>query len=164
MPALDLLLAKETAKTDARERRQEYRRALAGFVFSYWAQKMGHPGARLDRDRLRKISARLEECEDDPRELLFAVDGALRDDWLMGKDSQSTRKYDQIKTLFRNREQIEHLAELVPAFKAGAPHPVQSQIPAFEDSSNGHLGRNDGSQRGEIQAVAADQFARISAG
>lgn len=125
MPALEVVLA----KTEQRSRRQEYRQALAGAVFAYWASRMGHPASRLDPKRRRRIEARLEESGDNVRELLYAVDGTLRDDWLMGKDPRSTKRYDGIETVFRDRAQVERLAEMAPGFARGDPHPMEAQIP-----------------------------------
>lgn len=97
---------------------------LAEVVFAYWAAKLHHPGAILDAKREKRILARLRESRGDWGLLCFAVDGALRDDFLMGRDDRAGRKYDGIETVFRDRAQVERLAELCPKFQAGDLHPL----------------------------------------
>jgi uncharacterized protein YdaU (DUF1376 family) len=98
-------------------------------AFAYWQARLGHPGAILDRKRASRIEARLRENGGDVSELLYAVDGALRDDWLMGRDAKSHRRYDGIETVFRDREQVERLVASVPG--RNGQHPFLSQpVPA----------------------------------
>jgi len=97
---------------------------MAEIVFAYWATRLHHPAALYDRKRERRLLARLRESGGDWGLLCYAIDGALTDDWLMGRAVNSPRKYDGIETLFRDREQVERLAELCPKFCAGTPHPL----------------------------------------
>jgi hypothetical protein len=133
-PAVRQVPAIETVvrATDARGKRDTYAVAVAGYVFSYWASRLGHTTARLDQQRERRLLARLTECEGNPNDLLYAVDGALQDPWTMGRDQRSVRRFDGIETIFRERGKVEALAALVPAWIAGVPHPRLAEIPALE--------------------------------
>jgi hypothetical protein len=103
---------------------EKVREAKADLVFSYWATRMGHRAAIYDSKRERRLLARLKENGDDIHELLYAIDGAIRDDWLMGRDPKSPRKYDGIEVIFRDREQVERLAGATPGWRKKAPHPL----------------------------------------
>ena len=82
-------------------------------VFSYWRDVMHHPGAILDQKRETRIIARLRENGGDVSELLYVVDGALRDDWTMGRDPRSSKLFDGTETIFKSREKCEALLALV---------------------------------------------------
>jgi hypothetical protein len=97
---------------------------LAEVVFAYWAAKLHHPRAILDKGREKRITARLRESRGDWGLLCYAVDGALKDDFLMGRADRSSRRYDGIETIFRDRAQVERLAEMCPRFQAGEQHPL----------------------------------------
>lgn len=100
---------------------KQLRELQAEFVFTYWANKHDHLTTIMDPKRLKRIVARLEENDGNVGELLYAVDGAKRDKHLMGENDRD-RKYDGIQTIFRDREMVERLAELVPKFRKGEPH------------------------------------------
>lgn len=68
--------------------------------------------------------ARLVESRGDWGIMCYAVDGALKDDFLMGRDDRSARRYDGIETIYRDRGQVERLAEMCPKYRAGEPHPL----------------------------------------
>lgn len=106
------------AETDEQaQRRQQVESGLklaVQVVFSYWQSRMQKPRAILDAKRFHRLSSRLRENGGDVSELLHVVDGALRDEWLMGRDPRAGRKYDGIETIFRDREQVERLFELAP--------------------------------------------------
>jgi len=125
-------------KTTVRVGREAYQRAVAGYVFRYWQAKTGHESAVLDPKRAARILVRLKEAGG-PRDLLYAIDGAVRNDWLMGRDPKSVAKYDGVQHILRDREQVERLAGEVPAWVRGDPHPQEANIPAFE-GDNGDLG------------------------
>lgn len=108
--------------TAERLKAEERRAMLAAVVFAYWAAKLHHPAALLDQKRERYLLNRLQEARGDVGILCYAVDGALRDDWIMGRDKTSRRKHDGIRVIFRDREQVEQLAELCPRFVRGEPH------------------------------------------
>ena len=108
---------------------------LAAVAFSYWAKKLNHPAALFDDKRRRRIMTRLRESRGDLNAMLYAVDGALRDDYLMGRATNSPRKYDGIETIFRDRAQVERLAELCPKFQNGEPHPLLAK---YAPNGNGH--------------------------
>ncbi len=104
--------------------REELYRQMADVVFSYWATKLHHPAALLDPKRQRRLMARLAESRGDWGLLCYAVDGALRDDYLMGRAVRSDRRYDGVETIFRDRGQVERLAESCRRYMAGEPHPL----------------------------------------
>ena len=114
----------EAIKNGTAERlKQEARyRVYAEIVFAYWQVKLNHPISILDTKREKRIVSRLRESRGDWGLLCFAIDGALRDDYLMGRDDRAQRKYDGIETVFRDRAQVERLAELCPRFQAGQQH------------------------------------------
>lgn len=118
------------AGTIERFKAEDRYRALAEIVFAYWAAKLNHPNAILDNKRERRIMARLRECDGDWGQLCYAVDGALRDDWLMGRSMNSNRKYDGIETVFRDREQVERLADMCPRYKSGRVHALVEKYQA----------------------------------
>jgi hypothetical protein len=114
-------------------KREVLYRQFGEVIFAYWAAKLDHPRAILDDKREKKIAQRLRESRGDWGLLCYAIDGALRDDFLMGRSGQSPRRYDGIETIFRDRAQVERLAELCPKFRNGQPHPLVTKY------SNGHL-------------------------
>ncbi len=104
--------------------REQLARAKAGLIFAYWAKCLHHGRALLDKKRERRLLARLQENAGDVSELLYVVDGARHDDWLMGRDPRSDRRYDGIETIFRDREQVERLAETCDDYRSDKPHPL----------------------------------------
>ena len=105
------VLAEVQAGTQQRLRATEVRELQAELVFAYWAVRLNHNGTVLDKKRLGRLTARLGENKGDVHELLYVVDGALRDPHLMGQNQNAT-KYDGIETIFRDRGQVERLAAL----------------------------------------------------
>ena len=105
------VLADVQAGTQQRLRATEVRELQAELVFAYWAVRLNHNGTVLDKKRLGRLTARLGENKGDVHELLYVVDGALRDPHLMGQNQNAT-KYDGIETIFRDRGQVERLAAL----------------------------------------------------
>lgn len=79
-------------------------------VFGEWQRTHGHPQAKLDAKRTALIrrALKLHTAE----QLGQAIRGALKDDWIMGRDLKSTKKYDGIETLLRDTAQIERLIDL----------------------------------------------------
>lgn len=110
-----LALGERESQTD-RERR-----AMISVVFSYWAAKLNHIRALQDPGRERLIGDRLRENRHDVNELMFVIDGAKKDRNLMGQNEKN-QKYDGIDTLFRNRAQVERLADL-GGYTTGKIHP-----------------------------------------
>lgn len=104
--------------------KQDRQNDTAAMVFSYWQVVMGKQRAVMDPTRVTRIKTRLRENSGDVSELLYAIDGARNDDWLMGRDSRSKGKnYNGIETIFRDREMVEKLAERVGGYKRGETHP-----------------------------------------
>lgn len=79
-------------------------------VFTEWQTVHGHPNAKLDPDRTKRIRSGLAHFT--PEQLKQAIRGALKDEWLMGRDPKSTRKYDGLETILKSPSQIERLIEL----------------------------------------------------
>jgi hypothetical protein len=117
----------------------QMRTLQAELIFAYWAAKMDHPKTILDDKRERLIVKRLSENDGDVSELMYAIDGALRDDWIMGRDPKSTKKYDGIETLFRDRAQIERLASNMKRYKANEIHPMVAKHLAAMENSNANI-------------------------
>lgn len=100
------------------------RRVYAALIFAYWAKVMGHDRVLFDEQREKRLTERLRENHDDVSELLYVVDGAKRDDFLMGRAVGTKKKYDEISTIFRDREQVERLAEACPKYRQRLEHPL----------------------------------------
>ena len=81
-------------------------------IFLYWREMMSKTGRTvLDAKRSRRLRDRLLENDSDVAELLCTVDGALKDDFLMGTSDRSDgRAYNGIEVVFRDRGQVERLA------------------------------------------------------
>lgn len=124
--APDGLQSVSDART-SRDSTEAIRRGQVEFIFAYWQRVMKHPNALLDRKRGKVIQSRLTENNGDAWELIFVIDGATKDPFLMGQRMDSTTKYDGIETLFRDRGQVERLAQL-GGFN-GKPHPLAERYP-----------------------------------
>lgn len=116
-------LAEVTQQTEREFHRDRLRDVMVDLVFAYWAKKTRHDGAKLDRKRAQGVRKRLIESDDNVHQLLFAVDGALKDDMLMGRKADSSRKYDGISTIYRDWEQVERLAAQ-GGYVDGLSHPM----------------------------------------
>jgi hypothetical protein len=101
--------------------REQLRQLQAEFVFTYWANVHNHLDTIMDDKRVKRIKSRLDENSGDVGELLYAVDGAKRDKHLMGENDRN-RVYDGVHTIFRDREMIERLIDLVPSYRQKKPH------------------------------------------
>lgn len=81
-----------------------------GLVFDYWRQVMGHPRAKLDDKRKRKIRARLKDgytIED----LKAAIDGCKRSPHHMGQNDRGT-VYDDIELICRDAPHVDRFINL----------------------------------------------------
>jgi len=116
--------------TVRRENADTRRDVFVEIVFAYWAKRLGHEKVLLDRKRQGTLRARLVENGDDVSELLYVVDGALRDDWTMGRDPRSTKKFDGIETIYQDRAHVEKFAGGCAAFKRGEIHPMADKYAA----------------------------------
>lgn len=77
-------------------------------LFEYWKDKTGHPRARLDDKRRRKLATALRfyslaECKK-------AIDGCTKSAWHQGQNPNGKR-YDQISLIFRDAEHVERFME-----------------------------------------------------
>jgi hypothetical protein len=111
---------RERLKADA------MREAQAQLLFAYWQAKLDHKSALLDRKRLARLVARLKENAGNVNELLYVVDGTLKDDHLMGREGG--KAYDGIETLFRDRGQVERLS-VQGGYVPGKVHPMVRKYP-----------------------------------
>lgn len=124
VPAIVEQLQDVALQARRRETAGARREMFVDIVFAYWATKLNHEGTLLDNKRRATLRARFVENGDNLSELLYVVDGALRDDWTMGRDARSTKRYDQIATIYQDREHVEKFAAMNAAWKAGTPHPM----------------------------------------
>jgi hypothetical protein len=117
------------ARTAQRKTVQQALDLAAEVVFRYWRDSMGFDPNRtiLNDKRRARLIARLRENGGDVSELLHAVDGALRDDWTMGRDPRSTKLYNGTETIFRDREKVEALLVLAP--NRDTEHPYLQATP-----------------------------------
>jgi len=109
--------------------REKLMRFGATVVFTYWATLFDHPTARMDDKRERRIRSRLVENNGNVSEVLYALDGALKDDWIMGRDQQSTKKYDGLDTILRDRAQVERFTAGA-RWTPGVDHPYIARMNA----------------------------------
>lgn len=72
-----------------------------------------------------KVVARLKENNGNVSELLFAVDGAMKDPMLNGEKGP---KYQEIRTIFKDREMVERLSELAGYRGDGQVHPYLQTV------------------------------------
>lgn len=124
VPVIVEQLQNTALQTRLRESAATKRDVFVGIVFAYWATKLGHEKTLLDAKRKATLRARFVENGDDLSELLYVVDGALRDDWTMGRDPRSTKRYDGIETIYQDRAHVEKFAAMCSAWKKGERHPM----------------------------------------
>lgn len=123
------VFAEVSQQSEARMSADDMRKLQAEMIFLYWAARFKHQGALLDRKREGKIIERLKENSGDVSELLYALDGAAHDPWIIGTDPKSNgKKYDDIPTIFRDRSQIERFAETRRGYREKAPHKLLAQL------------------------------------
>ncbi|HBB9211342.1 TPA: hypothetical protein JRS25_004116 [Escherichia coli] len=80
-------------------------------IFNHWKEVMNHPNAKFDKKRKQRIKARIKDGFS-AGELCRAITGASYDDWIMGRSSNSTKKYDGIETVLRDVAQVEKFIAL----------------------------------------------------
>ena len=103
-------------------------------LFSYWAAKFQH-GSRvlLDRKRESRLRTRLKENGGNLSELLYAVDGAARDDWLIEKGLTG------IETIFRDRGTVEKYSQRCTACVNGEMHAMEQHITGVQTPAPAQL-------------------------
>ncbi len=84
-------------------------------VFAHWRDTMRRDPSRtrLTDSRRSVIINRLRENGGVAEELMRAIDGARYDEWLMGEAERSTRRYDELETVLRDRSQVERLCRVL---------------------------------------------------
>lgn len=116
------------AGTVRRKQKEQALGLAAEVLFVYWSARFGHPRAVLDKKRQRRLEERLRENGGDVDELLDTVDGALRDDYITGRDPKAPRAYDGIETIYRDRAQVERFVQLARVKREpGQHHPFIAQ-------------------------------------
>lgn len=118
--ALDLTAVHD--QTASRRETEVRRKQLAEMVFAYYSAVLDHPRAIFTPARERLLCARLVECDDDISALLYAIDGVKYDDWVMGKDPRSVKRFDTPEFIFRTWGQVERFAESRLGYAKGEPH------------------------------------------
>jgi hypothetical protein len=100
-----------------------------------------------DDKRERLLVARLNENGGNVSELLYAIDGALRDPWHNGvKDGE---KRLGIQHVMRGREKVEELAERFKSYRDGKLHPTAARYLAELEGA-------DAAQTGDATLDASD--------
>jgi hypothetical protein len=102
-------------------------------VFAAWQRVHGHTTAKLDAKRSARIRRALKLFT--PDQLEQAIRGAVRDDWLMGRDPKSPRKYDGLETILRDTAQIERLIALERAGPAPRSRTVNARASSAKDDA-----------------------------
>lgn len=115
--------------TRTRMKQEQVMKLNAEMIFLYWTARFDHPKAIMDDKREHKIIARLKENDGDVSEILYALDGASRDDKIMGTGRCAGEgRYDGIETVLRDRGQVERFSNTRKGFKAGTPHPALAEL------------------------------------
>lgn len=76
-------------------------------IFDYWKEKLGHPQARLDEKRRRRIEWALRQY-DEPL-IRKAIDGCAASAWHRG-DNPDRKVYDDVALILRDAEHLERFA------------------------------------------------------
>lgn len=129
-----------TRAADTTQSLHERRQAGAEFVFYYWAtmHRKREGSTILDTKRRSRLVARLSEGDflQTLDMMLYAVEGSLKDPNLMGQNETGT-KYTGVETIFRDRGQVERLADLVTKYKRGIPHRLLSRAQELVNGTDG---------------------------
>lgn len=133
--------------TRARISTEQRRKLQAGIIFAYWIAKYDHPRAMLDEKRERVLMRRLEENGENVGELLYALDGARRDRWVMGTAPGADHPNDGVDFILRDRGRVEQYAALAKGYRDGTPHPLAEKYAAVlrEHETGGAQGAPAGS-------------------
>ena len=128
-PAQASLIPEEPAtKKPDRDREAEVTRVL-----THWRQVHATPASAIEgkagEKRRARVRSRLAEGTT-ADECILACDGALKDDWLMGRDPKSTKAYRDVETILRDRAQVERLVGLATGAAHVKASPVAQHAPA----------------------------------
>ena len=123
-------------------------------VFDHWRGAL-MPRAKQTAKRIQRIKARLKEGFS-PQDLCKAVDGALADDWIMGRDPKARPGgWRDLETILRDAAQVERLVAL-----ADDPPADTSWEPWTETTPNPeHLAAPDGVPMPDELREALKEFA-----
>ena len=127
VPVSNAIAQVEERATDAAGARERMRTAIE-LVAAYFKAR-ARKGQRwmLTSEKETKVRARLKENGMDVSELFWAIDGAMKDPWITGEDPKSPG-YLEIRTIFRDRSQVERFVQM-----AGDPdteHPTFVEMAA----------------------------------
>jgi hypothetical protein len=112
-------------------RSEQLRTLQARMVWLYWTAKFDHEHAIYDPKREARIVARLRENDGNVSELLYALDGAFHDDYVMGRGQYAGQgRRDQIHFILRDREQIERYAAQRKRYRQQLPHKALDKLEA----------------------------------
>lgn len=116
------------AKREATLHFQETKRKLdaqARLVFEYFRAAFGKRDSYLYcEDHRKRLVRRLTENGGDVSELFYAIDGAKKDDWIMGR-AKGSKGYKTIDTVLRDREQVNKFLENV---EPNGQHPAYREM------------------------------------
>ncbi|MBF0589278.1 MAG: hypothetical protein HQL53_09125 [Magnetococcales bacterium] len=92
------------------ENRTEENKDLCRMVFDRWREVHGHPRAKLDQKRRRKIQAAIK-LGYTKRDLMDAVEGAKRSRFHQGENDRGTT-YDKLELILRDADHIDQFIQL----------------------------------------------------
>ncbi len=120
-------------REEEREKRREeennvtLKRDPVGKIFTYWQEKLNHPGAALDDKRRAVIRKALKTHS--VEKLKSAIDGCAADSWHMGKNDRG-KVYDGVNVIFKDADKIE-------SFINGQAKPPKTDLRQW--SANGNM-------------------------
>lgn len=110
-------------------------------IFSHWQKTLDKPRAKLTKDRIAKISARLKDGYD-AEQCKQAIDGCNASAYHMGQNDNN-KVYDSIELIFRNGDKLEQFIGYTKKPKvtkggkgAGRVTLTDEQRKQYEDRSN----------------------------
>lgn len=112
----------KVARVQKMNQKKQLRSALAFDVFCYWKMTYEKPRSLLDAKREKAIIKALDENDGDVSELLYAIDGARKDDFVMGRNGGPL--YDDVASILGDRSRVERHAGRMYDYRNGVPHPV----------------------------------------
>lgn len=101
----------------------QMRTLKARLVFAFWQAQLGHEKSLADDQRIGRLRRCLEQNGDNVHELLYAIEGWLKDP-IFKKFADEGRVLDDIENIFRSRAVIERLAGHKRGYRESTPHPM----------------------------------------
>jgi len=129
-PTADAIVARlrtdlESLASEATHRRRVKKllQVQVELAFAYWAKKYGHHRALLDPKRETMIRKRLTENGGDLSEVLYAIDGAERDEYL-------EKRGWRLDLILRDRATLEEYAARTKGYRQGDLHRMAAKYGA----------------------------------